>query len=150
MAVEQAQIPTQKALIGRIDDKTNYDYLLIVVVATLLLIGLMMVYSTTFAIDPARPTYFFVRQLIWAGVGIVALVVFARIPYTFWRRFSVPMLFGVLALLLAVLIIGPGAIRRTAQSPPAGFRATQRTGQAGRSSCTSLTGHRRRATGSAR
>jgi len=105
MAVEQIQV--QNAVVTKKDDKTRYDYLLIVVVMTLLLIGLMMVYSTTFAIDPDRPTYFFVRQLMWAGIGIVALVVMARTPYTFWRRLSVPMMFGVLVLLVAVLVFGP-------------------------------------------
>jgi len=105
MAVEQLQI--QNTVASKKEDKTRYDYLLIVVVTTLLLVGLMMVYSTTFAILPDRPTYFFTRQLMWAGIGIAAMVLTARTPYTFWRRLSVPMMVCVLVLLLAVLVFGP-------------------------------------------
>jgi cell division protein FtsW len=86
--------------------KANYDYILLVVVITLLLIGLMMVYSTTFSLIPDEPTYFFVRQLQWAAVGLALMAIFARIPHHWWRRVSVYMLVGVLLLLVAVLFIG--------------------------------------------
>lgn len=87
-------------------EKANYDYMLVVVVITLLLVGLMMVYSTTFSMNTDDPTLFVVRQLQWAAIGLISLVVFARIPYHFWRKISVYLLAGVLILLVAVLFIG--------------------------------------------
>ena len=87
-------------------EKSTYDYVLVVIVATLLLIGLMMVYSTTYNFMPDRPTFYFVRQLIWSALGVALLVICAHIPYHFWRKISVFMLAGVLVLLIAVLFIG--------------------------------------------
>ncbi|RME50371.1 MAG: cell division protein FtsW, partial [Caldilineae bacterium] len=46
------------------------DYLLIVAVAALTVIGLMMIYSTTFYLGLQlhdQPTYFFLRQLVWVA-----------------------------------------------------------------------------------
>ena len=96
---------TQKAE-KKTTETTNYDYMLVVVVVALLVIGLMMVYSTTFSLTPNRPSYFFVRQLIFSAIGILTLFVFAHIPYHFWRRISVPLMAGVLFLLIAVLLVG--------------------------------------------
>lgn len=87
-------------------ERTNYDYMLIVVVVTLLLIGLMMVYSTTFSLTPERPSFYFVRQLIFSGIGIAGLALLAHIPYQFWRRVSVLIIVGVVILLVAVLFVG--------------------------------------------
>lgn len=46
------------------------------------------------------------KQAIWIGVGIVALIVASRIDYKLWRRFA-PHLF-VLALLLTAAVFIPG------------------------------------------
>jgi cell division protein FtsW len=97
----QTQRPAIKAT-----DKNNYDYMLVVVVIGLLLIGLMMVYSTTFSLRPSRPTYFFVRQLIFSAIGLVTLLAIAHIPYQLWRRVSVPLMAGALLLLVLVLLVG--------------------------------------------
>ena len=60
----------------------KYDYLLIIAVAALLIAGLMMVYSATFALGYqlyGQPTYFFIRQLLWMGVGLLSMIIIARI-----------------------------------------------------------------------
>lgn len=95
----------QKA-VKKTTETTNYDYMLVVVIVALLVIGLLMVFSTTFSLTPDRPSYFFVRQLFFSAIGIVILFVFAHIPYHFWRRISVPLLAGALLLLIAVLFVG--------------------------------------------
>ena len=89
--------------------KTGPDYVIILVVAALLLFGLMMVYSSTFALAYElydSPTYFLGRQALWAGLGVVAMLVLMRIDYHHWRRLSLPALGLTLFLLLAVLVIG--------------------------------------------
>lgn len=85
------------------------DYLLVITVAALTIIGLMMIYSTTFYLGYQlhdQPTYFFVRQLIWVGLGIGALVVTAKMEYHIWIKFSIPLMAGTLLVLCLVLVIG--------------------------------------------
>jgi cell division protein FtsW len=96
---------TQKS-VKKTTETTSYDYMLVVVIVALLVTGLLMVFSTTFSLTPERPSYFFVRQLIFSAIGIVILIVFAHIPYHSWRRISVPLLAGALLLLIAVLFVG--------------------------------------------
>jgi cell division protein FtsW len=91
------------------EDIHKFDYLLIVTVVALLIIGLMMTYSATFALGyqlHEQPTYYFIRQLLWAGLGVLALIIFAHIEYHTWRRFSIPMMAVTLLLLGLVLLIG--------------------------------------------
>jgi cell division protein FtsW len=88
---------------------SKYDYLLIIAVAALLIVGLMMVYSATFALGYqlyGQSTYFFIRQLLWMGLGLMAMIVVARIEYHTWRRWSIPIMAGALLLLGLVLAVG--------------------------------------------
>jgi len=87
----------------------KFDYLLIVTVAALLITGLMMIYSATFALGYQlhdQPTYFFMRQLLYIGVGLLALIVMANVEYHVWQRFAVPILAVNVAVLVLVLVIG--------------------------------------------
>ena len=87
----------------------KYDYLLIIIVAALLIVGLMMVYSATFALGYqlyGQPTYFFIRQALWMALGLIAMIVTALIEYHTWRRWSIPIMAGALLLLGLVLVIG--------------------------------------------
>lgn len=85
------------------------ETLLLTVTAALLLVGITMVYSSTFVIahnDPAygNESYFLARQLVWALLGVAAMTVAARIDYRLWRRLSVVVFVAALAGLIAVLI----------------------------------------------
>jgi len=85
------------------------DYVILLILAGLLLIGLMMVYSSTFALAYElydNPTYFLVRQATWAGLGVLAMLIVTRIDYHRWRYLSVPALGLTLLLLTLVLFIG--------------------------------------------
>jgi cell division protein FtsW len=87
----------------------KFDYLLVITVAALLVVGLMMIYSATFALGYQlyqQPTYYFIRQLLWMGLGTLILVIVARVEYHTWRRFSIPMMAVTLLLLGLVLLIG--------------------------------------------
>jgi cell division protein FtsW len=88
---------------------SKYDYLLIIAMAALLIVGLMMVYSATFALGYqlyGQSTYFFIRQLLWMGLGLMAMIIVARIEYHTWRRWSIPIMAGALLLLGLVLAVG--------------------------------------------
>lgn len=91
------------------DESHKYDYLLIITIAALLIIGLMMIYSATFALGYQlydQPTYYFIRQLLWMGVGLLVMIIFARVEYHTWRRFSILLMTFTLLLLGAVLLVG--------------------------------------------
>ncbi len=91
------------------EDIHKFDYLLVIAVAALLIVGLMMIYSATFALGyqlHGQPTYYFIRQLLWMGLGLLVLITFARIEYHTWRRFSIPIMAVTLLLLGLVLVIG--------------------------------------------
>ncbi|HEX9925036.1 MAG TPA: putative lipid II flippase FtsW [Anaerolineae bacterium] len=91
------------------DDLHKFDYLLVITVSALLIVGLMMIYSATFALGYQlhdQPTYYFIRQILWTGIGLLTLIVLARVEYHTWRRFSIPIMAVTLLLLGLVLLIG--------------------------------------------
>ncbi len=91
------------------DEQHKFDYLLVIATAALLIVGLMMIYSATFALGyqlHGQATYYFIRQLLWMGLGTLGLVIFAHIEYHTWRRFSIPIMAVTMLLLALVLIIG--------------------------------------------
>ena len=93
------------------------DYPLIIILASLLLIGLLMIYSSSFDFAYRyldQPTYFFSKQIIWTLLGVAGMIVMMSIDYHTWRRFSVPLMGGALLLLILLLIVGQerfGAVR---------------------------------------
>ena len=95
---------------GRIRSGSGHiDYPLLLSVAVLLLIGLMMVYSTTFDwsySETENPLSIFARQAMWVALGLLVMVVISRIDYDWWRRMAVPVMGMALALLLLVLVFG--------------------------------------------
>jgi cell division protein FtsW len=85
--------------------------LLCAVVALLCGIGLMMVLSAS-SVEALR-TYggawlFFERQVMWVGIGVIALVVMASVDYRRWRRLGGPLVLLSLGLLVLVLVPGMG------------------------------------------
>ncbi|RME49323.1 MAG: putative lipid II flippase FtsW, partial [Chloroflexi bacterium] len=85
------------------------DVALVMAVAALLAIGLIMVYSTTYALGfrvYGNPNYFLIRQGMWVVVGVAALLIMMRIEYTGWQRVSVLMMAGMLLTLAVLLIFG--------------------------------------------
>ncbi len=79
------------------------DYQLIGVVGTMVLLGLVMVFSASF---PRAGTYFFLRQLRWLALGAIVFIVMAAIPYRFWQRKAVPIIILTVVGLVGVLAIG--------------------------------------------
>jgi cell division protein FtsW len=91
------------------EDLHKFDYLLLLAVAALLIIGLLMIYSATFALGYQlyeQPNYYLLRQLMWMAVGGVVMLAMARLEYHTWRRFSIPMMAVTMLLLGVVLVIG--------------------------------------------
>lgn len=88
-----------------------YDLWLLGGAAMLLCIGLIMVVSTSVSIAERReldPLYYFWRQLIGAGLGLVAAAIVMRVPLRYFEQASTSLLFLAIALLVAVLVPGLG------------------------------------------
>jgi cell division protein FtsW len=94
---------------GKAVQTGGIDVALVMAVAALLAVGLVMVYSTTYALGfrlYGDPNYFLIRQGIWVAVGAAVLLVMTRIQYTGWQRISILVMAGMLLLLAVLLIFG--------------------------------------------
>src|SRR5437762_7099091 len=63
-------------------------YILFLAVLGLLVIGIVMLFSTSaFARDSHGDVYFFIRrQAIWFGIGLAVCILAALVDYHFWQR----------------------------------------------------------------
>lgn len=88
-----------------------YDKWLIGAVFGLLIIGLMMVASSSVMISTKyfhQPFHFLIRQACYLFVGLMLALVVIRTDSDFWQKISVPMLIVCLLMLLLVLVPGIG------------------------------------------
>lgn len=86
---------------------------LILLIATLLLLalGLAMVYSTSAVVAQKRygdSLFFFKRQMVWAGLGLLAMWGARSLPYRLQRRLALPVVVCTLIGLILVLVPGLG------------------------------------------
>ncbi len=93
---------------------SSYDQALLWVTVTLLLFGLVMVYSASVALGDSpryanmKPTYFLWRQALFIVISVLAALLVTRVPTQQWQR-AAPYLFMIgFVLLIAVLIPGIG------------------------------------------
>lgn len=87
----------------------TYDWGLLSIIAALVLLGTVMVLSASFPqgiFGYGDPFRFFTRQMQALAVGIGAMVFAARVHYSFWQRWSVPLMAGTLLALIAVVAVG--------------------------------------------
>jgi len=82
------------------------DGVLLLTILAMVLLGMVMVQSASQFADPTDPTAFARREWLWVGLGAVALAVTLRIDYHWWRRVSLPLLIGALALSAFVVHYG--------------------------------------------
>jgi len=85
--------------------RVGVDKWLFGVVLLLVLFGLVMVFSASAVMAKSQfgsPYYFMVRQSIWAGIGMIALVVLMRIDY---RHYNNPkVVFPAIAVTMLLLV----------------------------------------------
>jgi cell division protein FtsW len=92
------------------------DSWLLISVLALLCFGLVMVYSASSFVAASLygdASAIFQRELLWAFLGVIAMLVTMRIDYRLWRRFSLPGMLVALALLVLVLKFGTSAYGAT-------------------------------------
>jgi cell division protein FtsW len=104
--------------------------LLILVTLALVAFGLVMVYSATSAaaaVGGKDPNYYLKRQGTYAALGIVLMLVAQRWDYRRLKPLAPALILGSLALLAAVLVIGPAinGARRWISLGPAVFQPSE-------------------------
>ncbi|KKW36982.1 MAG: Stage V sporulation protein E [Candidatus Giovannonibacteria bacterium GW2011_GWA2_53_7] len=96
------------------------DYTLLAIVGALVLFGLIMLASASAptGYEQFGDSYYFLKHQIIFGLipGLAGLLVFSRIPYTFWRSHAFLLLILSIALLILVFIPGLSAGIGTAHS----------------------------------
>ncbi len=101
-------------------------------VASLLLVGLIMVSSASMSVaarELGNPFFYLERQFLFGLVGVLFAWVITRIPTELWDKYSLVLLLLGLSLLLLVLIPGIGAMvngaRRWLRIGPLNFQVSE-------------------------
>lgn len=99
--------------------KSTPDIVLIVITLSLLAVGLIMVYSASaiWATYKFDDSFFFAkRQLLFAGVGVLAMFFIMNVDYWTWRTWAKVIIIVCFILLVLVLIPGVGMVRNGSRS----------------------------------
>lgn len=86
-----------------------FDRTFFYLILTLVAMGLIFIadISTPQALNYFNDKFYFLKQqVVWAMIGIGAMIVTSNINYNFWRKLAVPIFFTTVLLLIAVLIPG--------------------------------------------
>lgn len=89
----------------------NADVTFIIVVLILLGLGILMMFSASYAIaiDEGKDGYYYAfRQLIFAGVGLVAMLIMSFVDYRIFQRGGIALFayLGSVVMLILVMFIG--------------------------------------------
>jgi cell division protein FtsW len=101
-------------IINSPEEQSEVDPLLVWSALALLLIGLVMVYSSSIAFAEGsrffgrNPNYFLIRHAIFLTIGLVAAGAAFQVPIQTWQRWSPYLFLGGIVLLILVLIPGLG------------------------------------------
>jgi cell division protein FtsW len=99
--------------------RSTPDFILVILTLLLLTIGLIMVYSASavWATYKFDDSFFFAkRQLLFAGVGVIAMFFLMNVDYWTWRTWAKMLIIVCFFLLIAVLIPGIGMERNGSRS----------------------------------
>lgn len=99
--------------------RSGPDSILLITTLLLLAIGVIMVYSASAVLafhDFGDSFYYLKRQLLFAVLGVIALVVMLTIDYWVWKKYAKILLIIGFILLGIVLIPGIGVVRGGARS----------------------------------
>ena len=93
----------------RAEERVDYPFLILVLL--LLAVGLMVLYSASYAQSEYDTGYesstrYLVKQGACAAIGLAAMFVFSRIPAGVWYRLAWPLYGASIVLLLSVLLFG--------------------------------------------
>ena len=88
--------------------RLGFDVPLLLALVTLLVFGMLMVYSASWDFSRAvygDPGQIFNRQLLFISIGIILALIIAFVDYHIWMRLAVPAMLVTILALTAVLVI---------------------------------------------
>lgn len=83
-----------------------FDYLLILVVLTLVALGVMFIYSSSINSEGVRVTNEYIKQIIWASTGFVIMIVVTLYDYRRTESLSIYGFFLLILLLIYTKLFG--------------------------------------------
>ena len=86
----------------------SFDVGLFVIVASLLVIGLLMVYSSSWDASLSigdSQNEIFLKQVLWVGLGVAGAIALSFFDYHYYRKLVIWMMLGVITMLMIVLIV---------------------------------------------
>jgi cell division protein FtsW len=92
-----------------IESRRRSDRILLITSLSLAALGVAMVYSASSIVaqDKFGDGYFFLkRQALYAGLGLVLMLLAARLRYLWWERLALPLV--IVSFLLLALVLVPG------------------------------------------
>lgn len=120
MAIPVANKPAERSAAHGVRRITQlrFDVLMLLAVITLQVFGLIMVYSASY--DYSLNWYdnamtIFTRQLVWAGIGLIAFVALALFDYHIWSWMALPAT-GFTVLLLVIVLIANNVLNGAART----------------------------------
>ena len=106
----QMAVVKEKKNKTRLKTEKSFDYSLLFIVIFLVCFGLVMIYSTSAynsqISNNGDSFYYLKRQGMLASAGLVGMLIISRIPYHFWKRFTLPAYVVMNGMLLVVLLYG--------------------------------------------
>ena len=111
VSTQGERLPVRRNKDGSVmlDERGLLDLPFLVLVVLLVTIGVIMVFSSSYArayFKEGNSTYYFARQAIFAVLGIGVMLFVSRINYQLWRSVSFLVLGGTIFFLLLVPIFG--------------------------------------------
>jgi len=110
----------------------DIDRVLIISTLLLVVLGVVMVYSTSYVVAMKRfgDEYFFVKKhLTYAVAGVVLMIAASRVPYVLYRKMAYPILIAAAVFLILIYIPGigfsAGGARRWIRLGPVAFQPSE-------------------------
>lgn len=105
----QPAVQSDQLQLGR---KRRPDYWLLIWCAALLSVGLIVVYAISPALSASHHVssyYYVTKQLLAIGLSLVAFIITAKVPLTWWRQIYKPLLVvaGLATLLAIIMPVNP-------------------------------------------
>lgn len=88
--------------------KTEFDSVVFYTTMTLVFIGIVMVFSASYiqaAFKHNDAFYFLKRNVVYAVLGFIGMMITSRVEYTFWKKNATKI--GIIAVVLLVLVLTP-------------------------------------------
>jgi len=90
----------------KVRDILEIDYLILLPVIILVVIGVMFIYSSGVTSTGEMVSNEYIKQIVWAAIGLIAAVVLAMVNYRRFYKISVYMFLVVLIPLVYTLLFG--------------------------------------------